>query len=233
MPIENTSEQASGFMIINKHRGPSSHWVVNKMRSITSIRKIGHAGTLDPFATGVLLLAIGRNATKRIDKFVKMDKRYVAGLILGITSTTQDPEGVKTVNKKIEEIKEIKIIEDTIKKFVGEQEQIPPMFSAKKVDGKKLYLLARKGKEVERKPAHINIFSIKIISFEWPSLVLEIHCSSGTYIRTLAGDIGEALGVGAYLETLERTAVGNFLLEDSVKVDDLKKESWSQNLFDF
>ncbi len=227
----NTSiDVPSGFIVIDKQIGPTSHNIVDKLRRITGIKKIGHAGTLDPFASGVLLMAIGRKATREISKYVKLDKRYVADLLLGAVSTTHDPEGEITESKNINK-PSLEEIQKVIKKFIGEQEQIPPMFSAKKVGGKKLYQLARAGKVIERQPSIVNIMSINILFFEWPKLVLDIHCSSGTYIRTLGSDIGRELGVGAYLTDLRRTAIDEFLIDDAVLVKDLSGENWQDKLF--
>ncbi len=227
----NTSlDVPSGFIIIDKPVGPTSHNIVDKLRQITKIKKIGHAGTLDPFASGVLVMAIGRKATREISKFVKLDKQYLAELYLGATSSTHDPESeikkTETLCKPI-----LEDVQKVIKKFIGEQEQIPPMFSAKKVGGRKLYQLARAGKTVERQASIINIKSIDIVYFEWPKLILDIHCSSGTYIRTLGSDIGRELGAGAYLENLKRTAVGELVLDNAISLDDLDKDNWQKKLF--
>ena len=207
----------TGFLIINKSAGPTSHDIINQLRRITGIKKIGHAGTLDPFAGGVLFVAVGRESTKKINTFVKMDKEYIADIFLGATSDTHDSTG-HIIESKI--LHPRRISQNLIKlmmtkKFIGEQKQIPPMFSAKKVEGKKLYELARQGITIERKPNKINIYDIKILSYAWPHLKIKIKCSSGTYIRALARDIGKTIGCGAYLETLERTAIGEFKIEES------------------
>ena len=223
------NQEFSGFLLINKRSGPTSHDVVDSLRIITGIRKIGHAGTLDPFASGLLLMALGRQATKRIDQFVKKDKTYIATLGLGTTTDTYDRKGVKIEKDciKPDEEKIKKVLND----FIGEQEQIPPMFSAKKIKGKKLYELARKGIEIERKPSQINIYNIKLLNFSWPVLKLEVHCSTGTYIRSLANDIGEKLNCGAYLEELERTKIGDFDIKKAYEVDNLTKDNWKGFLF--
>jgi tRNA pseudouridine55 synthase len=227
----NTSmDVPSGFIIMDKQVGPTSHNIVDRLRHITGIKKIGHAGTLDPFASGVLLMAIGRKATREISDYVKLDKRYKADLLLGSVSTTHDPEGEIIVMQNIQEIK-LEDIKKVIKKFVGEQEQIPPMFSAKKIGGKKLYQLARAGKVVERQPSIVNIKKINILKYKWPKLVLDISCSSGTYIRTLGSDIGKELGVGAYLTDLRRTAIGKFLIDDAVLLEELDSDEWEKKLF--
>ena len=220
----------SGFILINKNSGPTSHDIVDSLRRITGIRKIGHAGTLDPFATGVLLMAIGRQATKKIDQFVKKDKTYLATLKLGMVTDTYDREGIKTKRDNFA-IPDIGSIENILKEFIGEQEQIPPMFSAKKVGGKKLYDLARKGIEIERKPSLINIYSINIIDFSWPTLKIEVTCSTGTYIRSLANDIGGKLECGAYLEELERSAIENFEIKNAHNIADINKDNWENLLF--
>ena len=224
------NETISGFLLINKNSGPTSHDMVDKLRKITGIRKIGHAGTLDPFATGILLMAIGRQATKRIDQFVKKDKTYIATLELGSSTDTHDREGIKT-KKDGFEIPEIATIKKVIEDFIGKQEQIPPMFSAKKVGGKKLYDLARKGIEIERKSSIINIYSINVIDFSWPSLKIKVSCSTGTYIRSLANDIGEKLKCDAYLEELKRTAIENFKIKNAHNVADINKDNWESLLF--
>ncbi len=225
-----TEEQLSGFLLINKKSGPTSHDVVDSLRKITGIRKIGHAGTLDPFASGLLLMAIGRKATKRIDQFVKKDKSYIATLELGATTDTYDREGMKTVKENYS-APSIEQMREMLSTFVGEQEQIPPMFSAKKVGGRKLYDLARKGIEIERKASLINIYNIDLIYFSWPRLEIEVKCSTGTYIRSLAFDIGEKLGCGAYLEELQRTAIEDFQLKKAYKIEDLDTNNWKGFLF--
>jgi tRNA pseudouridine55 synthase len=207
----------SGFLLINKPSGPTSHDIINKLRAITGIKKIGHAGTLDPFASGLLICAVGREATREIDKFVKLDKEYIATLHLGAVTDTYDRTG-KVVKEYPSEIINEAIIEKTVAEFIGGQLQTPPMFSAKKIQGKKMYELARQGKTVERQPCAINIMALQILSYDWPALKLKINCSSGTYIRTLAFDLGERLGSGAYLEELERTKIGEYSVEDAIRL---------------
>lgn len=215
-------DKKCGFLIINKPVGPTSHDIINQLRKITGIRKIGHAGTLDPFASGVLIVAVGREATKRIDKFVKLDKEYVAKLKLGAFSNTYDRTGGIKENK-FECKPEKKNVSKVLLRFVGKQKQIPPMFSAKKVQGKKLYELARKGIEIKRRPVDIEIYNIKLLSYKWPFLKIKIKCSSGTYIRSLTDDIGKSLGTGAYLESLERTAVGKFKINKAVELNNVDR----------
>jgi tRNA pseudouridine55 synthase len=220
----------SGFLLVNKEEGPTSHDIINKLRRITNIKKIGHAGTLDPFAQGLLIVAIGRKATKKINTFVKLNKEYRATVLLGVETDSYDKTGnivEKYEGKAIEE-KEIKRAIKTIKK---KREQTPPMYSAKKVGGKKLYELARKNIEIERKPQKIKIFSIKIERYEWPILKIKIKCSSGTYIRTIAKDIGDILDCGAHLKELERTKIGKYDIKKAVNIKDLNGENWTDNLF--
>lgn len=222
----------SGFILINKPVGPTSHTIVNKLRRITSIKKIGHAGTLDPFADGLLILAIGRESTKKISNFVKLDKEYVASLILGATTDTYDNEGtIKRFNSQISQYPIKDEILAVLESFLGKQAQIPPMFSAKKVQGQKLYELARQGIEIERQPSQIEIFSIELMEYNYPHLQIKVHCSSGTYIRSLGHDIGQKLECGAYLENLKRTKIGRFDVKDSTTLEELTKENWENYLF--
>lgn len=212
----------NGIIVLNKPIGKTSHDMVYVMRRLTGIKKVGHTGTLDPDATGVLPVCIG-NATKVADMLTLSDKRYRAELVLGMTTDTQDASGEvlteQAVNVTAGEI------ETAIKSFVGEIEQIPPMYSAIKQDGKKLYELARKGIEVERKKRKITIYEINIeaIDLENGRVKIDVLCSKGTYIRTLCEDIGMKLGVGAYMNTLERTQTGPFTLNDSYTLDELTK----------
>lgn len=223
------SKAPSGYLLINKDKYWSSFDVVAKLRGLTGIRKIGHAGSLDPFATGLLIVALGRLATKNIDTFQKMPKEYVATLCLGATSNTFDVGG-EIVTKEDALPIEKKIIKKTLKGFLGEQEQIPPMFSAKKINGQRLYMLARKGKSVERKPALINIKKIELIDFSWPLLTIKTSCSSGTYIRVLGNDIGQALGCGAYVKELTRTKIGKLEAKNSLSLSELDENNWQDRL---
>jgi len=219
----------SGFLLLNKPKGPTSFDMVYKLRKITGIKKIGHAGTLDPFASGLLIMAIGREATKQISKYVKLDKEYIATLKLGATSTTHDPEGKIKENKNYE-YPSRKKIENVLKNFLGKQEQIPPMFSAKKIKGKRLYDLARKGIEIKREAVNIDIKNIELLEYEWPNLRIKVSVSSGTYIRVLAFDIGEVLKTGAYLSKLKRTKIGKFKLDEAVLIESLREDDWDKFL---
>lgn len=222
--------EKSGFVLVNKPCGPTSHTVVNQLRRITGIKKIGHAGTLDPFASGLLIVAIGREATRQISKFVKLDKEYLATLRLGSISDTYDRKGIIISNDECQMSNKEKVVE-VLDKFRGRQEQVPPMFSAKKIQGKRLYELARQGVEVEREPAEIEIKELEIIEYDYPKLIIRVACSSGTYVRSLAHDIGQVLGCGAYLEELERTAIGKFSLSGAIKLSDIDEKNWVDRLF--
>jgi tRNA pseudouridine55 synthase len=226
MILEN---EKGGLILINKPAGITSHDVVDKLREITKIKRIGHAGTLDPFATGLLILGIGREFTKKLSIFQKKDKEYIATLRLGAESDTFDKEG-KIVEKKVEKIPERKKIEEVLKSFLGEIEQIPPAFSAKKIKGKKLYELARKGIKVEPKPQKVKIYEISILEYKFPYLKIKVKCSSGTYIRSLANDIGKKLGCGAYVEELTRTKIGEFSLKSAVELSKLTPQNWKSFL---
>ncbi len=216
----------SGFIVVNKPSGPTSHDIIDRLREITGIKKIGHAGTLDPFASGVLLVAIGRDATREMRRFVGLDKEYRAILRLGAVTDTFDRTGKVNLRFKIYDLGS-EDIQVCLNSFIGEQAQVPPMFSAKKVKGKKLYQYARQGVEVEREPAEIIIHRLELVSYRWPRLEISVHCSSGTYIRSLAHDIGARLGCGAYLDELERTAVGSYRIDRAAAITDISADNWT------
>lgn len=213
-----------GLINIYKETDFTSHDVVAKLRGIVGQKKIGHTGTLDPQAVGVLPVCLG-NATKLCDLLLDDRKEYEAVLHLGIVTDTQDMTG------KILEEKQVLSTEEEVKKmmesFYGEYNQIPPMYSALKVNGKKLYELARQGIEIEREPREVEIFKINILKMELPFVRFRVQCSKGTYIRTLCHDIGLRLGCGGAMEKLIRTQVGNFFIEDAYtlgELEELKKE---------
>ena len=224
----------NGFLNIYKEKGWTSMDVVAKLRGILGMRKIGHAGTLDPMAEGVLPVALGR-ATKQIDPVTEGTKTYVCGMLIGTVTDTQDITG-KTISSlsdtemselksrwDVESEKNEEILRNILKSFEGEYEQLTPMYSARKVNGRKLYEYAREGKEVERKKKKINIESIVIEKIDFPHVVMTVTCSKGTYIRTLCHDIGEKLGVGACMESLIRSRVGKFCIEDALKLSDIER----------
>lgn len=218
-----------GFLLINKPRGMTSHDVVDKLRELTGIKKIGHAGTLDPFARGLLILGISRDATKKISKFLTLDKEYIATLKLGAESDTFDREG-KIFETKIEKVPTLEEVEETLKSFLGEIEQTPPPFSAKKIRGKKAYALARKKERVKLKPQRVKIYQISILEYKFPFLKIKVNCSSGTYIRSLTSDIGKKLKCGAYLEDLIRTKIGKFSLKNTISLSRLDLKNWQKYL---
>lgn len=205
---------------INKPAGITSHSVVNKLRRFYGIKKIGHAGTLDPFATGVLILLVGRESTKRSQSLMKQDKIYRTKLKLGFISDTYDKDGaIQEYNTDIIPTQEQ--IDAVIQQFIGEIEQIPPMYSAIKINGKKMYELARKGEHIDIPARNVTISRIDILEYEYPYLTLDIYCASGTYIRSLGYDIGIKLGTGAYLEELERRQSGAFNIDNCYTLDTL------------
>ena len=209
-----------GIINIYKEQGFTSFDVVAKLRGITHVRKIGHTGTLDPDAEGVLPVCIG-NATALCDMLTDKTKEYETVMRLGITTDTQDITGT-VVEEKDVNLSEADVI-SCKDKFTGDIEQIPPMYSAIKVDGKKLYELARQGKTIERRPRPVTIHSIEILSTDLPRVRMRISCSKGTYIRTLCHDMGEALGCGACMESLLRTRSGQFRIEDAVKLSTVQE----------
>lgn len=203
------------ILLIDKPVGMTSHDVVDRVRRIFQTRRVGHAGTLDPFATGLLIVGVGK-ATKELSKYVGLDKTYVATARLGATSITDDPEGTMTPTLDVRH-PTLPDIERAFDKFRGGYLQTAPMFSAKKVGGKKLYDLARAGRahEVELPKKQVAISDLRALDYHWPELTFEVSCSSGTYIRALARDIGAALGCGAYLTALRRTRIGTYHIEDA------------------
>jgi len=221
--------KTSGIILINKPAGPSSHDIVNYVRRTVGAKKVGHAGTLDPFAEGLLVVLIGRDATKEQKKFLNSDKEYIATIKIGIETDTYDKTGnVMNIYKKIlPSENEIKII---LKSFIGKINQVPPSFSAKKIQGRRAYKLAREGKKIELKPVEILIKKITFLNYKVPLLQLKVLCSAGTYIRSLAHDIGQKLGCGAYLEKLIRTRVGNLNLKNSIDLDELTEKNWTEHL---
>ncbi len=223
------SQSVSGFLLIDKSRGITSHDVIDELRRITGIRKIGHAGTLDPFAQGLLICAVEREATKHLAEFVGLEKSYTTHVYLGATSDTYDRDG-KIVEKDITAIPTEHDIQYVLRSVEGSSEQIPPMYSAKKVAGKKLYELARKGIEIERKPQHITVNDVVCTSYHYPHLVFSCTVSSGTYIRTLVHDIGQKLTCGAYTKALERTSIGSFTLDESIILEMLTAKNWVTHL---
>ena len=212
----------NGIVNIYKEKGYTSHDVVAVLRKVVGQKKIGHTGTLDPDATGVLPVCLGR-ATKVCELLTDHDKTYEALLLLGKTTDTQDISGEVLEERDPGDLTEEEV-RSCIESFIGEYDQIPPMYSALKVNGKKLYELAREGKTVERKSRKVQIHGIRILEMNLPHVRMEVECSKGTYIRTLCHDIGEKLQVGGCMEELERTKVGRFLKEDAVTLDEVRQK---------
>lgn len=220
-----------GFLWINKPLGISSFAVVRRLRKITGEKRIGHSGTLDPLASGVMILAIGRPYTKKLNEYLKLDKTYEAELTLGYNTATWDAEGEKVfVSDKQPSEAEIKEI---LNSFIGEQMQVPPIFSALKMGGQPLYKMARQGTDLLEEnlgARRITIYDLRLLSYEYPRLKFAVDVSSGTYIRSLARDIGKKLGTGAYLSGLVRSKLGTVNLADCVDLDDLTEENYLEFL---
>jgi tRNA pseudouridine55 synthase len=214
----------SGILLVDKPIEWTSHDAVNLIRRRFNVKKVGHCGTLDPAATGLLVIVLGK-ATKLSQKLSSDDKTYEATMLIGKETDSQDLDGTVTTESDWSYITE-KQIRKVCECFVGEQYQIPPMVSAKKIGGKRLYKLAREGKEVEREPVKINIKNLKITKINLPYVKFTVSCSKGTYIRTLCYDIGKQLGCGAVLAGLRRTQCGMFSIEDSTTLEEIKE--WEQ-----
>ncbi|NOY79693.1 MAG: tRNA pseudouridine(55) synthase TruB [Kiritimatiellaeota bacterium] len=218
----------SGILLVDKPEEWTSHDVVNCVRRRFRIRKVGHCGTLDPAATGLLVLVLGR-ATKLSGRLSGQDKVYSGAMRLGIETDSQDRDG-KVVAESDPSGVTREQLEDAFESFTGEILQVPPMVSAVKKDGRPLYKLARKGIEIEREPRPVTIHSLRLLGFDPPDVEFEVHCSKGTYVRTLCADIGKALGCGAHLHSLRRTRSGKFKLEDAVPVSEIKQWEMDQLL---
>jgi tRNA pseudouridine55 synthase len=214
-----TAIQEGAAILIDKEKTWTSFDVVAKLRGILRMKKIGHAGTLDPLATGLLIVCTGKS-TKSIETFQSQRKSYHAVIRIGATTPTDDAEMPEEHMCNVQHIKQ-EDIQKVVESFVGTIEQIPPMFSAIKTKGVPLYKLARKGKTVERVPRTVTIYALEIVSFVSPLLTLTIQCSKGTYIRSLARDIGECLGCGAYLYDLRRTAIGEYSVADALTIQEV------------
>ena len=209
----------NGIILIDKLQDWTSHDVVAKLRGILHDRRIGHSGTLDPLATGLLVVFVGR-ATRAVEFAEADSKEYIAGLRLGLSTDTQDISG--NVIAECSDLPDEGAVRRAVNSFIGDIEQIPPMYSAIKIGGKKLYELARKGQSVERAPRKITVSSIEIIGREGGDYLLKIACSKGTYIRTLCNDIGASLGCGACMSSLRRVRAGAFSIEDAHSIDEVE-----------
>lgn len=211
-----------GIILINKPLNCTSHDVVNKVRKICHTKKVGHCGTLDPLASGVLVLCINK-ATKALQFITSEDKEYIATITLGKATDTYDLEGKITSEKEYQNDLTLKQVEETLKTFLGKQKQVPPIYSAIKVNGKKLYEYARNNEKVEIEPRDIDIYSLELLSFEKNEIKIRTHCSKGTYIRSLCVDIASALGYPGVMSSLIRTKSGHFALEDCITLEDLEQ----------
>ncbi|MFA6915710.1 MAG: tRNA pseudouridine(55) synthase TruB [Parachlamydiales bacterium] len=215
----NIEQPAQGILVVDKPAGITSFTLVACCRRVTGVKKIGHAGTLDPFATGVMVLMIGRDFTRLCDQYTAMDKVYETTLHLGIETDSYDVDG--NITRQSDHVPSLSDINDALLTFQGVQQQIPPMFSAKKVKGQKLYHLARQGVTIERTPVQVNM-TVELLEYAYPHLRLRIECSKGTYIRSLAYDLGQKLQCGAHLIQLRRIRSGAFNLDNSLDGAKLK-----------
>lgn len=215
------SENLSGILNVYKPKGLTSHAVVSRVRKFYGVKRVGHAGTLDPMACGVLPVLVGSAAAVQ-ELVMDHDKVYKAGVLFGVTTDTGDVTGTTLETK--EPLFDDASLKETLARFTGEIDQVPPMYSALKVEGQKLYELARRGETVERKARKVTVYGIRLITpFDGKRCDIEVDCSKGTYIRTLAEDIGNALGCGACLDSLERTVCGVYRAADAVTVETLEK----------
>lgn len=210
------ASRSGAFLLVDKDKDWTSFDVVAKLRNSSGAKKVGHAGTLDPLATGLLILAFGK-ATKSIEKFADLKKKYRAVAKLGAVTKTDDAEAPEENVKSLDSLNP-ETVTDALKSFVGEIDQIPPMYSAKKVKGRRLYKLARKNETIEREPSRVTVHAIDIIKVNLPVVEFEVECSKGTYVRALARDLGGKLGVGGYLADLRRTAIGEYSVDLAVDV---------------
>lgn len=216
---------------VNKPSGPTSHDIVARIRRVTGVKRVGHAGTLDPLATGVLVVCLGK-ATRVIEYMSDWRKTYRAEAVLGAETDTEDASGRVVREGDCPHVTRADV-EAVIPRFVGRITQVPPMVSALHHEGHRLYDLARAGKVVERAPRPVEVYSLNLVSFQpgdRPSFVLDVECSGGTYIRTLCADIGRALGCGAFMSSLVRTAVGPFHIEDAVTLEAIEEKAASGGL---
>lgn len=221
--------------MVDKPEGPTSHNVINRVRQITGEKRVGHAGTLDPLATGLLIVGVGREATREMSRLVGLDKTYEAEFVLGGVSDTDDATGkVQITKSKLQTNSKVQITK-IMKTFLGEIEQVPPQYAAIKVGGVKMYEAARKGKKIEAKPREVRVDRFELA--DGPrvnpdgtlTIKVEIDCSSGTYVRALARDLGEKLECGGYVSELRRTRIGPFIIKEAVELGELEK-GWKKKM---
>lgn len=217
-----TKDDVAGTLLVDKEEGETSFGSVKRVRGILGVRKAGHAGTLDPFATGLLMVLVGE-ATKLSSYLMAGRKRYLAALRLGSETDTLDLTG-RVVRERAVTPLSLQRVREKAKAFLGEHEQEPPAFSAVKHEGRRAYALARQGVRVELRKRKVTIYRLDVLSVDLPDLILDVECSAGTYIRSLAADLGEALGAGAHLRALRRVASGPFRVEQAVRIGDLDRD---------
>lgn len=215
-------DDMDGVLVVDKPAGMTSHDVVDRVRRVFNMKRVGHAGTLDPMATGVLVMLIGR-ATKFASTFIGDDKEYIATLFLGKRTDTQDSTGKVMEEKDVNGLY-LDAVKEAFNSFTGDIEQVPPMVSAKKHKGRKLYQLAREGKTVPRKPCKIKIYETEILNFNLPEIIFKVKCSKGTYVRTLCEDIGKFLGYPAHMSSLIRTRSGRFSLQEAHNLNNINEK---------
>ncbi|MFP4166314.1 MAG: tRNA pseudouridine(55) synthase TruB [Opitutales bacterium] len=218
---ESKNNDPEGILLVDKPSGLTSHDVVDRMRRVFRIKRIGHAGTLDPMATGLLVILVGR-ATKTSQYLMSLDKEYIGKLTLGVSTDSQDADGEVVAEQPVPELDEATVREH-MEAFLGDQYQMPPMFSAKKVNGQPLYKMARKGKTVEREPRVIRIHRFEPRELDPPYISFLVHSSKGAYIRTLAHDLGERIGCGAHLSELRRSGIGTFRVEKAETLEAIEQ----------
>ncbi len=216
-------KEMEGVLLVDKPKGLTSHDVVYRLRRKLSMKKIGHAGTLDPMATGLLIMLIGK-ATRISQYLISVDKVYEGEATLGVVTDSQDAEGEVMETRPVPDLTETQVRE-VMKGFLGDQYQTPPMHSAIKIGGVPLYKMARKGEEVEREPRFIRVVSFELMSFVPPKLTFTLHCTKGTYVRTIANDLGQKLGCGAHLSALRRTGSGKFNLSAGLTLEQIEEMS--------
>lgn len=213
-------KELDGVLLVDKPTDHTSHDVIARLRGILKMKRIGHAGTLDPMATGVLVVLVGK-ATRASQYLMSLDKEYTGTIKLGAVTNTQDAEGEILETRPVPPLTEAEL-RAAIQSFVGDQYQTPPMFSAIKIDGVPLYKMARKGEEIEREPRFVRISSFEITRFASPEIDFVVRCSKGTYVRTIAHDLGNKLGCGGHLASLRRTATGKFVVAQCLTLDQIQ-----------
>ncbi|OAM91173.1 tRNA pseudouridine(55) synthase TruB [Termitidicoccus mucosus] len=216
-------KEIEGVLLIDKPTDHTSHDVIARLRGILKMKRVGHAGTLDPMATGVLVVLVGK-ATRASQYLMSLDKEYTGTVTLGKVTNTQDAEGEMLETRPVPPLTEAQVLA-AMKTFVGDQYQMPPMFSAIKIDGVPLYKSARKGEDIEREPRFIRISKFELERFASPEIDFVLRCSKGTYVRTVAHDLGQKIGCGAHLSSLRRTATGRFTIDQCVTIEQLQAMS--------